>query len=134
MKFIELTENEMVNVELLDDQHKEMAEIINKLHKELGAKFDGESKRLLKQLTEITKEHFETEERLMKQYNYVNFFSHKLEHDRFYKKVSDFRVEVETGTTRLNLEFLKSLRKWFFNHFKFNDKKCGDFLASNGVT
>lgn len=133
MAFLEISDNELSNVQIIDDQHAKMAELINKMHNELGAKFDGESKRLLQQFAEVTKEHFETEERLMKENNYVNFFSHKLEHDRFYKKVVDFKESVEKGETKLNLEFLKGLRKWFFNHFKFNDKKCGEFLVSKGI-
>ncbi len=133
MSFIELTENEIVNIEEVDMQHRKIAELINKLHKELGAKSEGESMRLLKDLKDALREHFDTEENLMKEHNYVNFFSHKMEHDRFYNKVSDYAGEIKEGKIKLDLEFLKSARRWFFNHFELNDKKCATHLKTQGV-
>lgn len=133
MKFIELTDNEILNIKQIDSQHKQIAETLNKLHDELGAKFEGESQRLLADLKNILREHFDTEENLMKEYKYVNFFSHKLEHDRFYNKVNDYLIDIKNEKNKLDLEFLKSARRWFFNHFELNDKKCGDFLITKGI-
>ena len=131
--FLEMTDSERLKIQIIDEQHQKMANLINKMHQELGAKFDGESKRLLKQFADATKEHFVTEEKMMQDNNYTGFFSHKLEHDRFYKKVEDFLGQVEKGNETMNLEFLKGLRKWFFNHFELNDKKCGEYLLQKGI-
>ncbi|MDZ7765345.1 MAG: hemerythrin domain-containing protein [Melioribacteraceae bacterium] len=134
MSFIEITESELVKIEKVDKQHLKFAEIINKLHNELGAKFGGESTRLVEDLVKVLREHFDTEEALMKEYNYVNFFSHKLEHDRYYNKVNDYLTDLKNEKTKLDLEFLKSAKRWFFNHFKFNDKKCAEHLRAQGVS
>lgn len=133
MTFIELSENEMLHIEKVDSQHLKIVDLFNKLHKELGAKFEGESQRLLADLKIALREHFDTEEELMKKYNYVNYFSHKLEHDRYYKKVDEYLNSVSNSEIKLDLEFLQSGKRWFFNHFELNDKKCGEFLKVNGV-
>lgn len=134
MSFIEMTENEILNINRIDTQHSRIVELLNKLHDQLGAKFEEESKRLLIELKDTLREHFDTEENLMKEYKYVNFFSHKLEHDRFFSKVKSYITEVDQGKIKLDLEFLKSAKRWFFNHFALNDKKCAEFLLSQGVT
>lgn len=133
MSFIELTDKELVNIEKIDAQHLKYAELLNKLHKQLGAKFDGEAKRLLSDLRATLRDHFDTEENLMKEHNYDNYFSHKLEHDRFFNKVDDYIKSIESGKTKLDLEFLKSGKRWFFNHFEFNDEKCAEHLRAQGV-
>lgn len=133
MSFIELTEKEMLQIEKVDAQHSRFADLLNKLHGQLGAKFDGETKRLLIDLKNTLREHFDTEEGLMKESKYVNYFSHKLEHDRYYNKVEDYLDSVMAGKTNLDLEFLKSGRRWFFNHFELNDKKCAEYLKAQGV-
>ncbi len=133
MSFVELTENEILDIEMMDSQHLEIAGIINKLHDQLGAKFEGESLRLLESLKKALRAHFDTEEELMKEHKYVNFFSHKLEHDRYFNKVESYLTEVKNGEKKLDLEFLKSARRWFFNHFDLNDKKCAEHLKAQGV-
>lgn len=133
MSFIELTEKEMLNVKIVDEQHIKFAGLLNKLHAELGAKFEGETKRLLDDLKITLREHFDTEEKLMKDTNYVNFFSHKMEHDRFYKKVEEYISTIASGKASLDLEFLKSGRRWFFNHFELNDKKCAEHWKAQGI-
>jgi len=134
MNFIELTDHELVNIEKIDQQHSQYVKIVNKLYDQLGAKFDGETKRLFSELKNVLREHFDTEEELMKEYKYVNYFSHKLEHDRFYNFVDAYSKDINNGKTKLDLEFLKSNKRWFFNHFEFNDKKCGEFLTTQGVS
>ncbi|KUG26879.1 hemerythrin family protein [hydrocarbon metagenome] len=134
MSFIELSDNELVNIEKIDAQHLQYIKIVNKLYNQLGAKFDGETKRLLIDLKNLLRDHFDTEEGLMKEYKYVNYFSHKLEHDRFFNFVDSYFKDISSGKTKLDLEFLKSNKRWFFNHFEFNDKKCGEYLLTQGVS
>ena len=134
MSFIQLTDNEILNIEIIDSQHKKIVELLNKLHDELGAKYEGESKRLLLDLKNFITEHFATEENLMKENKYVNYFSHKLEHDRFINKVSDYLLDVQNGKNKLDLKFLQSAKRWFFNHFELNDKKCAEFLLTKGYS
>ncbi|MCF8241038.1 MAG: bacteriohemerythrin [Melioribacteraceae bacterium] len=133
MTFIEWTENESVRIKEIDVQHKNIADIINRLYFTIGTNRTNEAISLMKELMEELEVHFETEERLMKEKKYVNFFSHKMEHDRLLKKVYDFYDQMTGSKVMLNLEFAKSLKNWFFNHIELNDKKCGEYLYSHGL-
>ncbi len=132
-KFIELEKSEYVNVQIIDEQHKKFAELIDELYELLGLNKPETTKYILNQLITELQIHFNTEETFMKETKYVNFFSHKMEHDRFLKKIEDFRNGLLQGTDKLNLELLKSCKTWFHNHIKLNDKKLGDFLVEQNI-
>lgn len=134
MKFIEFTESEKVNIQQIDEQHERFTEILNEMYNNLGKERKPTQNYLLSELERIVKLHFETEEGLMKEYKFTNFFSHKMEHDRFLNKLTQFKEDAQNGEKEVNMEFLNSMKNWFFNHFKINDKKCGDFLVEKGVT
>ncbi|GJQ64701.1 MAG: hemerythrin [Melioribacteraceae bacterium] len=133
MNFIEWSDELMVNVPVIDQQHKNMADILNALYQTLGSGNEMKAKLLMKDLVEDVKIHFETEEDLMKNNKYLNFFSHKLEHDRFVKKAEELNEQVQSGKLQVNLEMMKSFKNWFYNHIDINDKKMGDYLVLKGV-
>ena len=133
MNFIQWSDELIVNVPVIDQQHKNMAEILNALYQTLGSGNEMKAKLLMKDLVEDVKIHFETEEDLMKNNKYLNFFSHKLEHDRFVKKAEELNEQVQSGKLQVNLEMMKSFKNWFYNHIDINDKKMGDYLVLKGV-
>ena len=133
MTLIEWTSNEELNVAEIDCQHKSLVDILNEMHKKLGMAEKADELLLLNKLAKELREHFDTEEELMKRYSYVNYFSHKLEHDRYYNKVVQFAQKVKDDEDSISLEFLQSAKRWLFNHLELNDKKCGAYLASKGI-
>lgn len=112
----------------IDDQHKELLEIVNQLYEFCDKEYTEKTKSLMYQLLEHTREHFDTEESYMKQLKYPQYISHKLEHDRFYNKVANFSIALEEGNDKLNSDFFKSFQNWFQNHLELNDKKCGEYF------
>jgi hemerythrin len=133
MNFIELSKDDLVNIKSIDDQHKEIIEILNKLHASFMKQENEEMIGNLNKLIEEMEVHFENEESLMKQYNYPGYISHKLEHDRIYNKTLVSADSNKSGKSQLSIEDLNSLKRWFFNHLELNDKKCGEFLVSKGL-
>lgn len=133
MNFIDLTKKESVSVSLLDEQHKLLAEIVNILHDSLLKKDVDSIKINLNKLIEHIEIHFESEEKLMKEKKSDGYFSHKLEHDRFYNQLVQTVDEFNRSSVGINEERLESIKKWFFNHIEIKDKKCGAFLNSIGI-
>lgn len=134
MGFINFTQEDKVNLPSIDDQHKNMAEIINSVYDGVIA---ADKKTILNQLNkflEIIKTHFEDEERLMKNNHFPGYISHKLEHDRFYRQILLTTDRFSKGLENVGLEQLKGIKRWFFNHIEINDKKLGKFLAEKGIS
>lgn len=134
MEFVKFSNEENIEVKDLDDQHKKIALIINDLHHSIAQDNKELVRHLLNNFVDTSKKHFDTEENYMKKYNFLHFYSHKLEHDRFLDKIKKFRDDWEAGDEQVNLVFLNSCKKWFFNHIEMNDRKTGKFLNEQGVS
>ena len=125
MSFIEWSEDENVDIKIIDDQHKNIVSLLNELHEFLGSNRTFLEKNLVERMLKNLREHFDTEERLMKESKFQYFYSHKMEHDRFYSKIEDFYDDLLKGEKKVTLELLNSIKIWLFNHLEINDRKCG---------
>lgn len=133
MKFIEWTEDFHGNIKIIDEQHLELVDTINQLHSLLGSNKNELIKNLLSKFCSDTKIHFDTEERLIKEHEFPNYFSHKMEHDRVLNQINSTKDAIFSGEQSLNLEFLKSLKAWLLSHHEINDSKLCKFLEEKGV-
>ncbi len=133
MSFINFSDAEKVFVSVIDNQHKTLVDTINKIH---SSKMKNDKESIINNLNiliENIEAHFETEERLMKEFHYPGYISHKLEHDRFYNQIIISADKFNKGEIDFSDDQLDSLKRWFFNHLDLNDKKCGAFLRSKGI-
>lgn len=123
-----------VNVGEVDNQHKKLVSLINRLHEAMG---QGKSKEvlaaILAELVNYTKIHFAYEERLMQTHGYPDLAAHKLQHDRLTSQVMEFAQEFSAGRTMLSIDLMHFLKNWLQTHIKGTDKKYSPFLASKGV-
>jgi len=122
MKFLEWKEENEISFPEIDKQHKEIYATINQLY-ELK---DSNKEKILKLYEELLKkfrEHFETEENFMKQHNAIELFSHRLEHERAFKKYDTYFSKLKRKNSKFNDEILISLKTWIENHAIFKDSK-----------
>lgn len=116
-----------VNVKEIDDQHKKIFDIINKL-------FDSQKKEkinyseIIKELEDYSAYHFKTEEFYFDKFNYDRKEEHKLMHQAYIGKINEFKKNMPDGESLKN--FLKS---WWLNHIQGADQKYSDFFNSNGL-
>ena len=130
MNLIEWSEKLVVNVKPIDEQHQQMAKTVNELYSLLGSQKNEAIKYLVGKFVNEVKVHFDTEDKLMKVGTFQNYISHKLEHDRFGNEINNFHRKFTKGELKVNLEFLKSIKQWFFNHIEINDRKLGVYINS----
>jgi hemerythrin len=134
MDFLTFTTAEEVKISLMNEQHEQMTHIINKIYTAFILKKNTTVQSQMKVLLNLLRKHFDYEEGLMKQTKFDGYFSHKQEHDRFYRKIEGILNSYIEKKPKLTLEELYNVKSWFFNHIEINDKKCGDHFAKNGIT
>jgi len=134
MNFMEFEKDHYVDVNVIDEQHRAIADQINSIYKSILIIDKKSVLSKFKILLEKLKIHFETEERLMKENNFLSYFSHKLEHDRFYNQILNKTEQYAIGAEQIGTEQLKGIRNWFFNHIELNDRKFGKYLVDHGET
>lgn len=131
--FVTWNETWMIGVYQLDAQHKNLIEILNRLHDAMSR---GQGKEILKStlesLVSYTKAHFATEEMLMKQSGYPDLEAHKREHQALTAKVLEFQGNFEAGRIGLGVEVMHFLGSWLQGHIRGTDKKYVPFLNASG--
>lgn len=123
-----------VGIASIDAQHKQLVELINKLHE---AMMKGSSKAIIKdviaELMNYTKTHFTYEEELMQKFSYGDYETHKKTHASFVERVFDFQEKYLKGEILLSIDIINFLRDWLIKHISGTDKKYTDFFISKGV-
>ena len=134
MPIMEWTPELGVNVKKLDDQHKKLIALINKLHDAMRA---GQGKQVLEgtlqELAAYMVYHFETEENTQQFKMYPGYLEHKAEHAAFVKKVTDFQDEYAENRLSLTQDLMDFLRDWVNNHIMKTDKKYSTLFNEKGL-
>lgn len=116
-----------IGVEIIDEQHKHLFEIGNKIYDLLenyllDDKYD-KVVTIIQELGEYTKYHFKTEEDYMLQIRYPKYFSQKVEHDDFIKKIEEIDLkDLDENQEKHIRDILTFVFKWVLEHILKKDK------------
>lgn len=120
--------------DLIDTQHKELIERVNKLTTEcVPGKEKNVAIQTLDFLMDYTDFHFSAEETLQKENGYPEFARHQEQHVQFVKAVDELRemLEEEEGPSE---EFVAAVKKnveeWLKNHIKTWDTAVAEYVRS----
>jgi hemerythrin len=115
----------------IDDQHKEL---INRVNKLLDACNLGKGRQeisdTLNFLADYVVEHFNSEEKYMKQYSYPGLSEQIEQHKYFVNYVGELKNEFDKNgpSISLTMKLSKNCVEWLVNHIMKVDKKAGAFL------
>ena len=116
-----------IGVEIIDEQHKHLFEIGNKIYDLLenyllDDKYD-KVVTIIQELGEYTKYHFKTEEDYMLQIRYPKYFSQKVEHDDFIKKIEEIDLkDLDQNQEKHIRDILTFVFQWVLEHILKKDK------------
>ena len=135
--YIEWNEKLITGIENIDAQHKTLVDIINRLYEDIVINKDGNIvNELLMDLKIYTINHFSAEEKLLKKYKYPKEDEHKLTHQVFVNKISEFLYDISSERLEQGKKIIKFLKIWIVAHIMEHDmeyvcflRKHKDFLA-----
>jgi len=128
------SEKYQVGIGFVDTQHKQLVDIINRLHEAMAT---GKGKEVvgktLEELIRYTKAHFAAEEKVLQSNAYPDFPAHHAEHERLTSVVVEFQQKLANNEVGLSVGVMGFLKDWLGNHILGVDKKYAPFLKSQGV-
>jgi len=134
MEPIKWTDAFSVNVKQMDDQHKKLIGMINRLIEEQHVLTEPDTiAELLTAMTDYAREHFRAEEYLMAEYGYERLDWQVRSHERFFARTQEF-MEAEVGPNVLSRALLDYLSSWLTNHILNEDMQYKKFFAAKGVS
>lgn len=124
-----------VSVAEMDNQHKELVNILNEIFDAMSERKSNEVLgKIIAKLVNYTRMHFSAEERYMQKYNYPGYAGQKREHDAFIAKIQTFQNDFNAGKLTLSLDVSSFLKNWLIQHISVEDKKYGSFFNQKGLT
>jgi hemerythrin len=130
MQLLEWKEEYSVGIEDVDYEHKELIDIINRLHEELLS----DNARLtvphfFAALLNGVSAHFALEERVMDESNYAGREMHKEDHERLLEVIRDVQEAFVHSEEIDSVDLALRLQPWFTRHFATHDTQMHRALA-----
>lgn len=119
-----------VGVESVDQEHREMIELINGLDNAMAE--DADCTTVVSTLGEIYAKisaHFALEERIMRDADYGEFASHKEDHEQLLDSLLTIIDSVDDNGRYDRSELSSSLDHWFTDHFRTHDANLHRWLG-----
>ena len=127
----EFDETLVTGNEMIDSQHKELIDKINKL---LDSCENGNDNlaavKTLDYLSDYTDFHFGAEEKLQEEIEYPGFEEHKKEHENLRKVVAELHemlVEEEVPSPAFVEQVNKNVIEWLYRHIKGFDRSVAEY-------
>ena len=115
-----------VKVKSMDDEHQILISKMNAIHDADKGGADTERlKKLVMDLVDYTKKHFEDEEKYMEEIKFDGLKTHKIIHQQLLEQVGG-HIEDFTKTGKINEAFYNFLKVWLTSHIKGIDMKYSD--------
>jgi hemerythrin-like metal-binding protein len=126
----------------IDEQHKKILEIINRLYDLFENHKQGnqtEIDHIIRELADYANYHFQTEEKYFQLFNYEKAAEHIAIHNQYRAKTEEWRKRYEDDKDKpeqskaLFFEVSNFLQDWWTWHIKNTDRAYLPFLKANGV-
>lgn len=131
MAFLEWQDSFSVKVPELDQQHRRLVELINRLHDVLKAGGDpAMAQSVVNDLVGYTRHHFSREEKMMDTCGYPEAEEHKRKHRAMEGQVIVFQKQMATGGITVQLRLMNFLKDWLQKHILETDMRYSEALSA----
>jgi hemerythrin len=114
----------------VDEQHKALVAMLNRLLRHPNATVDSEVvSATLGAMIEYARGHFRDEERLMAEAGYPDLAAHRAQHVAFLERAVEFCDATTGHVETVPRELLAYLRQWLLDHILREDTKCRAYFA-----
>ena len=121
-----------VQVEEIDEQHKKLIQLINKMYDAMrNGKGNDVLGAVLSELVEYTKYHFAAEENLLLEHSYPELEAHKKIHADLTARVKTYKDQFECGNDSSAMDIMLFLSNWLNVHILEVDKIYISYLKSS---
>jgi hemerythrin len=119
-----------VGIEAVDHEHRELVDLINRLHDTALAQ--GSKVSVLGFFGDLYKaisSHFALEERFMRERGYDQLVQHKNDHERLLDEIRDIMEDYEVTDQFDDRRLTQRLDAWFSRHFETHDARLHNALG-----
>jgi len=132
MALLQWKDQYSVGIEAVDHEHRELIDLINKLHDEMSAHAGAAAiEAFFGDLFKAISAHFALEERFMRERKYDEFIQHKRDHERLLDEIRDIMDDFAEREEVMEAELAPRLEAWFGRHFETHDARLHKALGAH---
>jgi hemerythrin len=128
---VEWDDRYLTGIQLVDDQHKKLIDLTNKLYAGCLAGDDEAKVYFLETVhdtVDYVKYHFTAEEKILEKIKYPYITEHKKAHESFVKRIFEEVKSFEEGKKFVPNIFVRYLKDWILTHIAVEDKKYARYI------
>jgi methyl-accepting chemotaxis protein/hemerythrin len=123
-----------VGIQSIDNQHKEIFGILNKLLEAMKMGYGNDvTTQIIQELERYAVIHFQKEEFFFQRFKYQSSTEHIAEHQYFIKKIAILKPDLKSGKMTLTIDLLNFLKDWIEHHILIVDKQYSECFRQNGL-
>jgi hemerythrin-like metal-binding protein len=126
-----------LGIKEIDEQHKKMLGIINKLYDIFESQKQEDQKvidTIIHEMADYATYHFATEEKYLQLFGYEKIEEHVAIHNQYRTKIEDWHKRYDEGRDKLVFfEITNFLHDWWTWHINNTDRDYVSFLKANGM-
>ena len=135
MSKITWNESFSVGVNVLDEQHHKIIDLINRFVEQESEAFDREIlETVLSELIEYGFEHLKLEEAMLEENDYPDFQKHKHEHLLYVQKITQSAKRKKSLSEEEFIELGEFLNQWWTDHILEEDMKYRPFFERKNIS
>lgn len=133
MAIVYIEQVDEMSLEQMQATHESEIKILNEIDKlatmyQIHKADPAELEAKLDEYVEHVKKHFESEEVLMKKYNFPSYTMHKTAHDTFLSDLDYARRQWKNGELKKMINFIYKVPEWLLLHVNTVDTPTSNFL------
>jgi hemerythrin-like metal-binding protein len=134
MVFFEWNDKLQTGIEIIDNQHRRLIDLVNELNEAMRNKKGKEALgHVLSELKDYTNYHFKYEEKEFEKFGYPQSEVHKKEHDDLIRQVEELIGQFQKDRLGISIDVLDFLTKWVKNHIMKEDMMYVPFLKDKDL-
>jgi hemerythrin len=128
MAFMEWSEEYLLGIPDVDEQHQRLFALVSRLYENVvSGEAQSAAGTILDELIEYTVEHFATEEKRFLAEGYPLYDEHKQEHDRLTRQALEIQEKFRANQITVTFDLLDFLSDWLKTHTTDSDLKYAQF-------
>ncbi len=129
------TDEFSVGIDFMDEQHKQLVGIINRLIRAKSANVNSEEiSDILTELTNYVRYHFTEEEAMLERYGFPDLEKHRKDHVALAEQLYSLVFKTMNSDECVPADLLRLLLEWLKGHILHDDMAYGKFLADKNIS
>lgn len=123
-------------IKIIDDQHRGLVNFVNEMYQHITGNYVQEREyfsRVIQEMIAYAKNHFATEEKILRTTRFSDYIEHKRAHENFVFAIIENIRDFESGNRFTLSNFTRFFKGWVLSHIALMDKQYFVYIRKTAI-